>query len=103
VVALVALDATSGATKASVAVPEGNRAQRLLLAGSRLVLDSGTVVDLPIPGGAPPVFSNGNGLSAFPDGARICSGLSVLAVGMVRLFGNCLVADQSPRTARRST
>jgi DNA-binding beta-propeller fold protein YncE len=79
--ALVALDPISGAAKASAPVPEGNRAQRLLLAGSKLVLDSGTVVDLPVPSGAPPVFSNGNALSAFPDGARICSGQGVLAVG----------------------
>jgi len=78
---LVALDANSGAAKASVAVPQGNHAQRFLLAGSKVVLDSGTVVDLPVPSGAPPVFSNGNGLSAFPDGARICSGQSILAVG----------------------
>jgi len=78
---LVALDPTSGAAKASAPLPEGNRAQRLLLAGSKLVLDSGTVVDLPVPSGAPPVFGNGSGLSAFPDGARICSGQRVLAVG----------------------
>jgi hypothetical protein len=79
--ALVALDARSRATKTSEELPNGNSASALLVAGSKVVLNNGTVTDLPVPSGAPALFSNGAAVSAFPDGARICSGQGVFAVG----------------------
>ena len=79
--AAVALDAASGATKATVQLATYGQTS-LVVAGSKLVLEDGKILNIDLPRGAPLVFSsNGAGTAAFPDGTRICSKGQVLAVG----------------------
>jgi hypothetical protein len=77
---ILALDLGSGAIKASVQLPNGYTGNemvwhpRLVISGSKLVLDDGTLVDIAAPVAAPAVFSSDSyGLAAFPDGRRICA------------------------------
>ena len=86
--AIVALDASSGAAKASELLPKTYRWDSnqhdpmLVLSGSTLVLDDNTALDFALPPGAPLIFgSNGHGLAAFPDGKQICSREHLFMIG----------------------
>jgi len=82
---IVAMDATSGATLASIPYISGNSGPHnvnLVMAGTRLALSDGTVPNIPAPKGGPAVFGNdGQGLSAFADGQTLCSGGKLLSIG----------------------
>jgi DNA-binding beta-propeller fold protein YncE len=86
--AIVALDAASGTVKSTRPMPKGYTGgelvfnPRLVISGSNLVLDDGTIVDIAVPSGAHAIFgSDSRGLAAFPDGKRICSPNGVVTVG----------------------
>ncbi len=87
--AIIALDTATGAVRATLPISKGYKGNaqvfnpRLIVSGTNLVLDDGTIVDTVVPSGGSPIFgSDGRGLAAFPDGSRICSS------GTVETFGN---------------
>lgn len=73
---VVAMDATTAAVLAKTPYQPKDRAHwnaALVMAGNRVVLGDGSVPNLPAPKGGVAVFgSDGKGLSAFPDGQRLC-------------------------------
>jgi YVTN family beta-propeller protein len=75
---VVTFDAATGALKATQPLAKGYTGgeltlnPRLVISGTNLVLDDGTVQDTAVPG--PAIFgSDAHGVAAFPDGKRICS------------------------------
>jgi len=77
---IVAIDASSGAIRSSQVLPRSyvwNSNQtdpRLVLSGTRIVLDDGTPLNITAPSSAPEFFGNdGVGIAAYPDGKVICS------------------------------
>ena len=72
---LVAIDATTGAVLANVPKDKAHPNASMVMAGNKVVLGDGWVPDLPAPKGGVAVYgSDGKGLTAFPDGKRLCAG-----------------------------
>ncbi len=75
--ALVTFDASTGVGKTTKPFPKGSR---LVISGSNLIADTGTILDTAVPGGL--IFGNDSrGLAAFPDGRRVCVNGGILTIG----------------------
>jgi hypothetical protein len=107
-VAIVAMDAASGAIKSTQPLPKGYSGgelvmnPRLIVSGSNLVLDDATIVDAAVPGGATAIFgSDSHGLAAFPDGKRICALSTLETFGAKAVLGKAAVVTLGTKAINR--
>jgi hypothetical protein len=84
---IVAMDAGSLAVLGAIPLPASYRWDtdqqdpRVVMLGTRVALDDGSLPDITPPKGGPAVFgSTVSGLAAFPDGSRLCSRGRIITV-----------------------